>query len=205
MNGKVVGLIVLEPKSHETVKNLGIMLKKLGVKRVILATGDPEESDVRRVFDQVKADTYFFGMTPRDKKNLILKLKKEALTVTMIGDGVNDLMALTAAHVGVGVVDKKSFLVSPVDTVIFNEDVPTSILRLKFISNEAIKVIKQNYAIAALFNSIGIFLALIGFLNPILASILHHFNSIFVVSNATRLLRINKKLNELRNKVMISS
>jgi len=205
VNGKVVGLIVLEPKSHETVKNLGIMLKKLGVKRVILATGDPEESDVRRVFDQVKADTYFFGMTPRDKKNLILKLKKEALTVTMIGDGVNDLMALTAAHVGVGVVDKKSFLVSPVDTVIFNEDVPTSILRLKFISNEAIKVIKQNYAIAALFNSIGIFLALIGFLNPILASILHHFNSIFVVSNATRLLRINKKLNELRNKVMISS
>lgn len=187
MDRKVKGVIVVQDVMRSTMSNLAGALRDLGVKRVILATGDHEESEAKRVAELIGADEYYFKCKPEDKAELVKKFQSSG-KVAMVGDGVNDASALAAADVGIGIGGHKNvaLAIASSDIVILGDDAG-DLLKVLQISQKMAKITRQNYAWAVSFNVLGLTAATLGVLNPVLAAFLHHISSVFVVANAARL------------------
>ncbi|CCK81439.1 heavy metal translocating P-type ATPase [Desulfobacula toluolica] len=191
IDGKTAGVIDIQDELREYSKNMGERLHDIGVKKVILATGDNEESEARRVANLIKSDGYLYGLKPDDKKSLVKELKTEGFTV-MIGDGVNDAASLAAADVGISIGRTKADLaVKSSDIIVMRDDAASLIVILEK-GKKLIRIIKENYAWAIGFNTIGIVLATVGILSPWLAALFHHISSVLVVLNSARLIRNDK-------------
>ena len=184
---QVKGVIVIRDIMLSEMQGLADTIHACGIEKVILATGDNEEQEAKRVADYINADEYYFNCTPEDKTALIKKFQAQG-KVAMVGDGVNDAPALAAANVGIAIGGHKNVNLAIIssDVVILGNDAQDLVTILQ-LSHKMGGVIRQNYLWAVSFNSIGLVLATFGFLNPIVAALLHHFSSVFVVVNAGRL------------------
>jgi P-type Cu+ transporter len=184
---EVKGAIVIRDIIQSEMRGLADTIRACGIKKVILATGDNEEQEAKRVADFIQADEYYFNCKPEDKTALVKKYQALG-KVAMVGDGVNDAPSLAAANVGIAIGGHKNvnLAITSSDVVILGHDAQdlVTILRL---SHKMGGIIHQNYLWAVGFNSIGLALATFGLLNPIVAALLHHFSSVFVVVNAGRL------------------
>lgn len=187
VDGQVQGVIVIRDIMLAEMQNLADTIHGCGIENVVLATGDNEEQEARRVADYISADEYHFNCTPEDKTALIQKFQARG-KVAMVGDGVNDAPALAAANVGIAIGGHKNVSLAIVssDVVILGHDAQDMVTILQ-LSHKMGNIIRQNYLWAVAFNSVGLALATFGFLNPIFAALLHHFSSVFVVVNAGRL------------------
>jgi len=184
---EVKGAIVIRDIMLSEMQGLADTIRACGIEKVILATGDNEEQEAKRVADFIHADEYYFNCKPEDKTALVKKFQAQG-KVAMVGDGVNDAPSLAAANVGIAIGGHKNVNLAIIssDVVILGHDAQdlVTILRL---SHKMGGIIQQNYLWAVGFNSIGLALATFGLLNPIVAALLHHFSSVFVVVNAGRL------------------
>ncbi len=188
VDGQVAGMMAIQDVVREYTHNLAAELRKEGIRKVILATGDTEEGEANRVAHMIGADAYRWHCTPADKTALVKELKAQGITL-MVGDGINDATALATADVGIAIGGRKADLaIQSSDVIVQREDV-ASLLTLFRIGKKLRRVITQNYVWALGFNTIGIVLATLGILSPPLAAILHHISSVFVVFNAARLSR----------------
>lgn len=186
MDNEIVGVISIQDELRDYAKGLARALHNKGIKKVILATGDSEEEEVRRVAQLIEADSYHWGLKPDNKVSLVKELKEEGITV-MVGDGVNDSTALAVADVGVSIGHTKADLaIKSSDIVVLRNDA-TGLISIVDVGQKLIRVIKQNYAWAIGFNVVGIGLATAGILTPWLAALFHHFSSVLVVFNSSRL------------------
>lgn len=186
VDGRIAGTIVVQDVLRQHARGLAMELRDLGVGKVLMATGDNEESEAQRVSDIIGADEYHWGCKPQDKTSLVQRLSAQGITV-MVGDGVNDSISLAAADVGIAIGSTKADLtIKSSDIIVLREDA-TSLLAIMRTGKKVRRVIKQNYTWAVLFNLIGIALATLGPLSPPLAAALHHISSVFVVSNSARL------------------
>jgi Cu+-exporting ATPase len=188
LDGEVVGAIVIQDELRETARDLGKAIHDLGVKKVVLATGDNEKAEARRVAEIIGADEYRWGLRPDDKISLVNELSAQGLTV-MVGDGVNDASSLAAADVGISIGRTKADLAIKSSDIIVLRDDAASLLTAVKKGKKLIRVIEQNYTWAIGFNVVGITLATVGFLSPWLAALFHHISSVLVVLNSARLLR----------------
>jgi len=188
IDGKVAGAIVIQDELRDYAEGLGQALHDLGVKRVLLATGDNEESEARRVAQLIGTDGYRWGLKPEDKTAIVKDLSAQGPTV-MVGDGVNDAISLAAADVGISIGRTKADLAIKSSDIIVLRDDAISLLTIVQTGKKLIRVVKQNYAWAVGFNAAGIALATAGFLSPWLAALLHHISSVLVVLNSARLVR----------------
>jgi heavy metal translocating P-type ATPase len=185
---QVVGAIFIQDVLREYADGLADELRALGIEKVVLATGDSEEREARRVAEIIGADDVHWGSRPEDKTALVRELQAKGITV-MVGDGVNDATSLAVADVGIAIGGAKADLaIKSSDVIVLREDA-TNLLTVMRMGKKLRRVIKQNYTWAILFNLIGIGLATLGPLNPPLAALLHHVSSVFVVSNSARLIR----------------
>jgi P-type E1-E2 ATPase len=184
---EVKGVIVIRDLMLSEMQGLADTIRACGVEKVILATGDNEEQEAKRVADYINADEFYFNCTPEDKTALVKKFQTFGKTA-MVGDGVNDAPALAAANVGIAIGGHKNvnLAILSSDVVVLGQDAHdlVTIFRLSYKMGS---IIQQNYLWAVGFNSIGLALATFGILNPIIAALLHHFSSVFVVVNASRL------------------
>lgn len=184
---EVKGAIVIRDIMLSEMQGLADTIRACGIEKVILATGDNEEQEAKRVADFIHADEYYFNCKPEDKTALVKKFQAQG-KVAMVGDGVNDAPSLAAANVDIAIGGHKNVNLAIIssDVVILGHDAQdlVTILRL---SHKMGGIIQQNYLWAVGFNSIGLALATFGLLNPIVAALLHHFSSVFVVVNAGRL------------------
>ncbi|WP_419657267.1 heavy metal translocating P-type ATPase [Desulfosarcina variabilis str. Montpellier] len=188
IDGVVAGVITIQDALREGAQSLGCALHDLGVDRVIMASGDNEDAEVRRVAARVNADDCRWGLTPAEKTSMVKTLRSQAPTL-MMGDGVNDAVAMAAADVGVSIGRERAGLaVKSADILILPEDA-AGLLTVIRTGKKLIRVIHQNLAWAVGFNTVGITLATAGLLSPWAAALVHHLSSVLVVTNSARLVR----------------
>ncbi|WP_051906903.1 heavy metal translocating P-type ATPase [Methylomarinum vadi] len=187
VDNRVRGVIVIRDIMQAEMQGMANTIRACGIENVVLATGDNEEQEAKRVADYIGADEYFFNCTPADKTALVKRFQQRG-RVAMVGDGVNDAPALAAANVGIAIGGHKNvnLAITSADVVILGQDAQDLVTILK-LSHKMGGIIRQNYLWAVGFNSVGLALATFGLLNPIFAALLHHVSSVFVVVNAGRL------------------
>ncbi|WP_018758210.1 heavy metal translocating P-type ATPase [Paenibacillus terrigena] len=159
------------------------LLKKHGT--VMMVTGD-EQAVAADVAGRTGIEYVYAGMLPADKLQLVNRLQSEGRRVAMIGDGVNDTAALTAADIGIAMDSGTRTAIEAGDVVLLRGDlthVPAAIQ----LSRNAMRNIRQNLGFSLAYNMITIPMAAAGFLEPMTACVLMAFSSVTVVCNALRL------------------
>ncbi len=186
----LLGLIAFsdEPKVHafETITEL----KKLKIKSLML-TGDNQGS-AAKIAEKLKIDQFFSNILPGEKAALIQKLKEQYKVVAMVGDGINDAPALASAHIGFAMATGTDVAMKAAGITLMRGD-PLLITDAIQISRRTFSKIKQNLFWAFIYNIIGIPLAALGFLNPMIAGGAMAFSSVSVVSNSLLLKRFKRK------------
>lgn len=159
------------------------ILKKFGL-RVVMLTGDHERA-AKRVADEVGIDEVHAHLSPEQKAAFIENAHNEGYVVVMAGDGVNDLLALARADIGISMGSGSDIAIDVSDVVLLNDSL-TSLAEAFAISRRTYGLIKQNLGISLVYNSITIPLAMLGYVIPLMAAISMSFSSLLVVGNSMR-------------------
>ena len=191
VNQQLVGVIVVADVIKDTSKEAIRKLHQLHIETIMLS-GD-HQATAQAIAKEVGIDKVYAQVMPADKANIIEQLKQQGKVVAMVGDGINDAVALTTAHVGIAIGSGTDIAMESADVVLMKnnlEDVATAI----GLSKKTIKTIKQNLFWAFAYNTAGIPIAagvlyLFGgpLLNPMFAAAAMAFSSISVVTNALRI------------------
>ena len=187
-NGKPVGAFALaDALKADTAEAIG-RLKKHGID-VYIMSGD-NQGTVEYVAKQLGIAHAFGNMSPRDKAAEVQKLKAAGKTVAMVGDGINDAPALAAANVSFAMKGGADVAEHTASATLMQHSV-NQLADALLVSQATLKNIKQNLFFAFFYNILGIPLAALGFLNPVIAGAAMAASSVSVLSNALRLKRVN--------------
>ncbi|MFK7642211.1 heavy metal translocating P-type ATPase [Neisseria oralis] len=187
-NGKPIGAFALaDALKADTAEAIG-RLKKHGID-VYIMSGD-NQGTVEYVAKQLGIAHAFGNMSPRDKAAEVQKLKATGKTVAMVGDGINDAPALAAANVSFAMKGGADVAEHTASATLMQHSV-NQLADALLVSQATLKNIKQNLFFAFFYNILGIPLAALGFLNPVIAGAAMAASSVSVLSNALRLKRVN--------------
>jgi HAD ATPase, P-type, family IC len=155
---------------------------------VVIMSGD-QQSVVDYIAKQLGIKKAFGGLSPRDKAEQIQKLKALGHVVAMVGDGINDAPALAAANVSFAMKSGSDIAEQTASATLMQHSV-NQLVDALFIARATLKNIKQNLFFALIYNILGIPLAALGFLNPVIAGAAMAMSSISVLMNALRLKKV---------------
>lgn len=155
---------------------------------VVIMSGD-QQSVVDYIAKQLGIKKAFGGLSPRDKAEQIQKLKAQGHVVAMVGDGINDAPALAAANVSFAMKSGSDIAEQTASATLMQHSV-NQLVDALFIARATLKNIKQNLFFALIYNILGIPLAALGFLNPVIAGAAMAMSSISVLMNALRLKKV---------------
>lgn len=180
------GFVVLE---DEISKNAFEIIKKLKEKNidVYMITGDSEVV-ARKVATKLGIDNVLYEVMPNEKSQKVLELQKQGKIVAMVGDGINDAPALASADISFAMGTGTDIAMETSDITLMNGNLNTLLNSIN-ISEQTLKIIKQNLFWAFFYNIIAIPFAAFGYLNPMLAGFTMSFSSVSVVLNSLRLKR----------------
>ena len=181
---KVVGVYELEDKLKDDATLLVDSLKIKGIETIML-TGDHKNSAIN-IASLAGIDKFHYNLSPQDKLAYVEKLQTEGLSVVMVGDGVNDILALGRADIGIVMGSGSDISVDISDVVLLNNSL-VSLLDAFKISDTTFRLIKQNFAISLVYNAITIPLAMFGYVIPLIAALSMSFSSLLVVGNSLRI------------------
>ena len=186
-NGKPIGAFALaDALKADTAEAIG-RLKKHGID-VYIMSGD-NQGTVEYVAKQLGIAHAFGNMSPRDKAAEVQKLKDAGKTVAMVGDGINDAPALAAANVSFAMKGGADVAEHTASATLMQHSV-NQLADALLVSQATLKNIKQNLFFAFFYNILGIPLAALGFLNPVIAGAAMAASSVSVLGNALRLKRV---------------
>ena len=186
-NGKPIGAFALaDALKTDTAEAIG-RLKKHGID-VYIMSGD-NQGTVEYVAKQLGIAHAFGNMSPRDKAAEVQKLKTAGKTVAMVGDGINDAPALAAANVSFAMKGGADVAEHTASATLMQHSV-NQLADALLVSQATLKNIKQNLFFAFFYNILGIPLAALGFLNPVIAGAAMAASSVSVLGNALRLKRV---------------
>lgn len=178
IDGRLAAVICIEDPLREEAVEIVSALKAAGIKKVVMMTGDSERT-ARAIAARVGVDEYYSEVLPEDKADFVEKEKAKGHKVIMIGDGINDSPALSAADVGIAISDGAQIAREIADVTIGAENL-YEIVTLKRISNALMKRIRLNYRVIVGFNSSLILLGVGGILQPTASAFLHNASTLAI-------------------------
>ena len=175
-SGQLVGVIcIADPLRPEAAQVLN-SLRALGIQNTVMMTGDSERT-AAAIAKQVGVDHFFAEVLPEDKANFVQQAKAEGHTVVMIGDGINDSPALSAADIGIAI-NSGAAIAREIADVTIKADSLEELVALKAIANAMQKRVHANYRFVLSFNSALILLGALGILQPASSAMLHNLSTI---------------------------
>ncbi len=186
IDGKIIASFELEDGIKEGAKELIEYLNSINVEP-IMATGDHNRV-AQRVADEVGIKSYQSDLSPLDKANYISLLKEQGKRVVMVGDGINDALALSKADVAIAMGNGADVALAVSDVVILNNSLK-EIEESFMISRRTFKFIKQNLGLSLVYNILTIPIAMAGYVIPLVAALSMSLSSLMVVGNSMRIKR----------------
>ena len=178
IDGELVAVICIEDPLREEAGEMVRLLKEEGISKIVMMTGDSERTAVS-IAKRVGVDEYYSEVLPEDKADFIEREKAAGRKVVMIGDGINDSPALSAADVGITISDGAELAREIADITIAAEDL-REIVILKRLSNAMINRIQGNYRGVVGINAALIALGVAGIIRPTTSALLHNTSTLAI-------------------------
>ena len=178
IEGELAAVICVEDPLREEAEAVVNSLKKAGISKVVMMTGDSERT-ARAIAKRVGVDEYYSEVLPEDKAGYVEKEKEKGRKVIMIGDGINDSPALSAANVGIAIRDGAEIAKEIADITIGADNL-YQIVTLKLLSDSLMKRIHKNYRTIVGFNTGLIVLGVGGILQPATSALLHNASTLLI-------------------------
>lgn len=175
-SGQLVGVICIADPLRPEAASVLRQLHKLGIRNTVMMTGDSYRT-AEAIAQQVGVDQFFAEVLPEDKANFVQKAKAEGHTVVMIGDGINDSPALSAADIGIAI-NSGAAIAREIADVTIKADSLEELVTLKTIANALQHRVSSNYRFVLSFNSTLIALGALGILQPAASAMLHNLSTI---------------------------
>lgn len=192
---KLAAVICIEDPLREEAAEMVKSLKAAGITKVVMMTGDSERT-AAAIAKRVGVDEYYAEVLPEDKANFVEKEKSEGRKVIMIGDGINDSPALSAADAGIAISDGAEIAREIADITIAADDL-REVVTLKLLSNLMLKRIHRNYRSIVGINSGLIVLGVTGMIQPTMSALLHNTSTLLISLRSMRNLLPEKEKVEL--------
>lgn len=178
IDGRLAAVICIEDPLREEAKASVEALRAAGISKIVMMTGDSERT-AAAIARRVGVDEYYSEVLPEDKANFIEKEKAAGRKVIMVGDGINDSPALSAANVGIAISDGAEIAREIADITVGADDLQELVV-LKEISNALMKRIRRNYRFIVTFNAGLIACGVAGILQPTTSALLHNTSTLAI-------------------------
>ena len=188
---ELLGVIAMRDTMRENAAQTLARLRKLGVKELIMLTGDVR-SKAGQVASELGIDRVYANCLPTDKAGIIEQLKAEGKKVAFVGDGINDAPSLTKAHVGISMQKGADIAKATADISLLKDDIG-SVAVAKDAANKTIKLINANFNATVGINSLILAGATFGFFNPIATAVLHNGTTIGLLANSMKGVKLGAK------------
>lgn len=175
---ELAAVICIEDPLREEAANVIRGLKEAGISKVVMMTGDSDRT-AKAIASRVGVDEYYSEVLPEDKASFVEAEKKAGRKVIMIGDGINDSPALSAADIGIAISDGAEIAREIADITV-GADSLNELVTLKLISNGLMKRIHKNYRFIVSFNTGLILLGVAGILQPATSALLHNTSTLMI-------------------------
>lgn len=192
IDNKLIGYVALSDILREEAKEVISYIKSQKINPVML-TGDNKNS-AQNIANIVGIDDIHPSLLPEDKMNIIKNLEDSKSQTCMIGDGVNDALALKYSSVGISMGAIGSDIAIEASDIALASDDIKNIPYLLYLSKKTMKTIKLNITFSLALNFLAIILAMTGILNPIVGALVHNLGSVFVILNSAKLLKTRNNL-----------
>ena len=171
-------MICIEDPLREEAEAVINSLRRSGIKKIVMMTGDSERT-ASAIAKRVGVDEYYSEVLPEDKAGFVEREKAAGRKVIMVGDGINDSPALSAADVGIAISDGAEIAREIADIMVSSDDL-YQIVTLKLLSDGLMKRIRKNYRVIVGFNTGLILLGVGGVLQPTTSALLHNTSTLVI-------------------------
>ena len=178
INNRLAAVICIEDPLREEAAAVIRSLKMAGICKVVMMTGDSDRT-AKAIAKKAGLDEYYSEVLPEDKANFVEKEKAKGRKVIMIGDGINDSPALSAADIGISISDGAEIAREIADVTIGADNL-YEIVTLKALSNSLVKRIDKNYRFIVSFNAGLIVLGITGIIPPTMSALLHNGSTLAI-------------------------
>jgi len=193
VDNKLLARFELTDTIREGAKEAIANIQNLGIK-VVMLTGDHEQS-AQKVAKEVGIDEIHAKLLPQDKATMIDSYHEEGHIVVMVGDGINDAVALASSDIAIAMGNGADIAIGVSDVVLLDEK-PASIYESYKLSKRTYGAVKENLGFSLLYNVIAVPLAVMGFVTPLVAALSMSLSSLVVVGNSLRIKRLKFKNKE---------
>jgi len=188
-NGKLLGTITLADELRHNSKEAISKLKKLGVKNIIMLTGDTKQK-AKMIADELGIDEVRAELLPQDKAKIVKELMESGKKVAFVGDGINDAPALISAHVGISMSRGADIAKATADISLLKDDI-MAVIEAKEYANKTMNLINNNFNATVGINSCILAGATFGVFSPIVTAVLHNGTTIGLLFNSIKGVKLN--------------
>ena len=183
-DGKLLGTITLADELRHNSKEAISKLKKLGVKNIIMLTGDTKQK-AKMIADELGIDEVRAELLPQDKAKIVKELMESGKKVAFVGDGINDAPALISAHVGISMSRGADIAKATADISLLKDDI-MAVVEAKEYANKTMNLINNNFNATVGINSCILAGATFGIFSPIVTAVLHNGTTIGLLFNSIK-------------------
>ena len=186
-NGKLAGVIESSDPVRPDFKRAINRMRYSGIEEIVMLTGDNEHT-AAKIASSLGLDTYKAEVMPEDKAKYVSTLQRTS-SVLMVGDGINDAPALAYADIGVAMGTSCTDTAVETADVSINSEDPLKLPEFIALGKRTMRIVHQNFGVTIAVNTAAMMMGALGFINPLLASIVHNASTLGVVLNSARVLQ----------------